>query len=43
VPIAWERFDPNLNLTDENAGAALTELLAGLVKLAHESPQPVAA
>jgi hypothetical protein len=43
VPIAWERFDPDLNLTDENAGAALTELLAGLVKLAQESPQTVAA
>jgi NAD(P)H-dependent FMN reductase len=43
VPIAWERFDPELNLTDENAGAAITELLASLVKVAHESPQPVAA
>ena len=43
VPIAWERFDPDLQLTDENVGAAITELLAGLVKLAHESPHPVAA
>jgi NAD(P)H-dependent FMN reductase len=36
VPIAWERFDPNLELTDENIGAAVTELLAGLVELAHQ-------
>jgi len=36
LPIAWERFDPDLNLTDENAGAALTELLTGLVALTHE-------
>ena len=43
VPVAWERFDPDLQLTDENVGAAITELLAGLVKLAHESPQLVAA
>jgi NAD(P)H-dependent FMN reductase len=42
LPIAWERFDPDLNLTDENAGAALTELLAGLVALAREK-HPVAA
>ena len=42
LPIAWERFDPNLNLTDENAGAALTELLARLVALAREK-HPVAA
>jgi hypothetical protein len=41
VPIAWERFDPDLQLTDENIGAALTELLSGLVQLAHQS-QPVA-
>ena len=32
VPIAWERFDPDLSLTDENTGAALTGLLAGLVE-----------
>ena len=38
VPIAWERFDPDLNLTDENTGAAVTELLAGLVELAHPAP-----
>ena len=43
LPIAWERFDPDLNLTDENAGAALTELLAGLVGLVSQRPQPVAA
>jgi chromate reductase, NAD(P)H dehydrogenase (quinone) len=43
VPIAWERFDPDLNLTDENVGAALTELLTGLVELAHQHQQPVAA
>ena len=42
LPIAWERFDPDLNLTDENAGAALTELLTGLVALTHEH-HPVAA
>ena len=36
VPIAWERFDPDLQLTDENTGAAVTELLAGLVELAHQ-------
>ena len=36
VPIAWERFDANLELTDENIGAAVTELLAGLVELAHQ-------
>ena len=42
LPIAWERFDPDLNLTDENAGAVLTELLSGLVQLAHER-HPVAA
>ena len=36
VPIAWERFDPDLQLTDENIGAAVTELLAGLVELAHQ-------
>jgi chromate reductase, NAD(P)H dehydrogenase (quinone) len=43
VPIAWERFDPDLRLTDENIGATVTELLSGLVELAHHSPQPVAA
>ena len=37
VPIAWERFDPDLGLTDENIGAAVTELLAGLVQLAHQN------
>jgi hypothetical protein len=42
VPTAWERFDPDLRLTDENVGAAVTELLTGLVELAHEK-QPVAA
>ena len=42
LPIAWERFDPDLNLTDENAGAALTELLAGLVALTRQR-QPAAA
>jgi chromate reductase len=36
VPIAWERFDPDLNLTDENAGAVVTELLTGLVELAQQ-------
>jgi len=42
VPIAWERFDPDLSLTDENIGAAVTELLAGLVELAQQH-HPVAA
>jgi chromate reductase len=42
VPIAWERFDPDLRLTDENIGAAVTELLAGLVELAQQH-HPVAA
>jgi chromate reductase len=42
LPVAWERFDPDLNLTDENAGAALTELLGRLVALAREK-QAVAA
>jgi chromate reductase len=42
LPIAWERFDPELNLADENAGAAITELLSGLVAAAHEH-HPVAA
>ncbi len=32
LPVAWERFDPDLKLTDENAGAAITELLTGLVE-----------
>ena len=36
VPTAWERFDPDLNLTDENVGASMTELLTGLVELAHQ-------
>ena len=36
LPVAWERFDPDLTLTDENAGAALTELLTGLVSLARD-------
>jgi chromate reductase len=42
VPIAWERFDPDLQLTDENVGAAVTELLAGLVELVGQK-EPVAA
>jgi chromate reductase len=37
VPIAWERFDPDLQLTDENVGAAVTELLTGLIELAHRT------
>lgn len=36
LPVAWERFDADLNLTDESAGATLTELLTGLVALARE-------
>ena len=36
LPVSWERFDPDLNLTDANAGAALTELLTRLVALARE-------
>ena len=31
VPVAWERFDPDLRLTDENVGAAVTELIEALV------------
>jgi hypothetical protein len=42
LPIAWERFDPDLNLTDENAGAAVTELVSGLLELTREK-QHVAA
>ena len=42
LPIAWERFDPDLKLTDENAGAALTELVSRLVARAREH-HPVAA
>jgi hypothetical protein len=42
VPIAWERFDPDLQLTDESVGAAVTELLGGLVELVGQN-QPVAA
>jgi hypothetical protein len=36
VPIAWERFDPDLRLTDENVGAAVTELVTSLVGLVRE-------
>jgi chromate reductase len=43
LPVAWERFDPDLNLTDETAGAAITELLTGLVGLTSEQRQVVAA
>jgi chromate reductase len=43
LPVAWERFDPDLKLTDENAGAAITELLTELVGLASQQPQVVAA
>jgi chromate reductase, NAD(P)H dehydrogenase (quinone) len=44
VPLAWERFDPDLRLTDENVGAAVTELLAGLVTLVRDhAKEPVAA
>jgi len=43
LPVAWERFDADLKLTDENAGAAVTELLSGLVGLGREQPQVVAA
>jgi chromate reductase len=42
LPMAWERFDPDLELTDENAGAALTELVAGLLELTREK-HPAAA
>jgi chromate reductase, NAD(P)H dehydrogenase (quinone) len=31
IPVAWERFDPDLRLTDEVAGAALTRLIEELV------------
>jgi hypothetical protein len=31
VPVAWERFDPDLRLTDENVGAAVTALIEALV------------
>jgi chromate reductase, NAD(P)H dehydrogenase (quinone) len=38
VAIAWERFDEDLELTDEAVGASLTELLKGLVALRLEEP-----
>ena len=31
IPVAWERFDPDLQLTDEVAGAAVTRLIEVLV------------
>jgi len=43
LPVAWERFDPDLKLTDESAGAAITELLTELVALTSRQPQVVAA
>jgi chromate reductase len=43
VPIAWERFDPDLNLTDESAGASLTELLGQLVEQSRQNVRHVAA
>jgi NAD(P)H-dependent FMN reductase len=42
VPIAWERFDPDLQLTDENVGAAVTELIEALVESIPARPQPQA-
>ena len=39
VPIAWERFDPDLRLADENVGAALTELIVALVDSIPARPQ----
>jgi len=39
VPIAWERFDPDLRLTDENVGAALTKLLEALADSAPARAQ----
>jgi hypothetical protein len=41
-PLASERFDPDLRLADENVGAAVTELLTGLIALAHQN-EPVSA
>ena len=43
MPLAWERFDPDLRLTDENVGAAVTELLAGLVALVHDHEKALVA
>jgi chromate reductase len=37
VPMAWERFDPDLRLTDENIGAAVTELVGGLLQLGRQN------
>ena len=37
MPLAWERFDPDLRLTDENVGAAVTELIGELVALTHKA------
>jgi chromate reductase len=45
VPLAWERFDPDLNLTDAEARAALDALLGGLAELARSevAAEPVLA
>jgi hypothetical protein len=39
VPLAWERFDPDLRLTDENVGAALADLILALVDSIPAQPQ----
>ena len=36
LPIAWERFDPDLNLTDDRSRDSLRDLVAALA----ETPQP---
>jgi chromate reductase len=40
VPLAWERFDSDLNLTDLETSAALDSLLGSLAKLARSPAQP---
>ena len=39
VALAWERFDPDLRLTDEIVGAALTNLIVALVDSIPARPQ----
>ena len=39
VPLAWERFDPDLRLTDEIVGAALSGLIVALVDSVPARPQ----
>jgi chromate reductase len=43
VPLAWERFDADLNLTDEETRAALDSLLGNLADAVPARPQPALA